>query len=209
MNIVRVALLNDFDIVVTGMKTLLSRYPDRVKVVDTGSGGWPNSAVDIALFDTFAHPHNEFADARELKAHPLIDKVVMYTWALDDAAVKRARKVGASGCVGKTLPIEDLVNALERIESGTQEFTLETDTEMGSSTPGAWPGQQFGLTQREAEVLALIVQGWSNAEIANHCVLSINSVKTYIRSCYRRICVTTRAQAVAWGMGHGFVPEAS
>ena len=70
-----------------------------------------------------------------------------------------------------------------------------------------WPGREWGLTEREAEVLALITQGLSNQEIAERSYLSINSVKTYIRTAYRKIGVTRRSQAVVWGMKHGFEPD--
>ena len=66
---------------------------------------------------------------------------------------------------------------------------------------------QSPLSAREAQVVALIVQGLSNAEIAATAFLSINSVKTYIRTAYRKIGVTRRAQAVVWGMTHGFAPD--
>ena len=72
---------------------------------------------------------------------------------------------------------------------------------------GQWPGRDHGLTAREAEVLALITQGLSNQEIADRTYLTINSVKTYIRTAYRKIGVTRRAQAVGWGMRHGFEPD--
>ena len=58
-------------------------------------------------------------------------------------------------------------------------------------------------------MLALITQGLSNQEIAERSYLAINSVKTYIRTAYRKIDVTRRAQAVAWGMRHGFEPDRS
>lgn len=61
----------------------------------------------------------------------------------------------------------------------------------------------FGLSDREEEVLALIVAGLSNREIAERAYISINSVKTYIRSAYRKIGVTSRSQAVAWGLRNG------
>ena len=60
---------------------------------------------------------------------------------------------------------------------------------------------------REAEILALITQGLSNAEVADRTHLSINSVKTYIRSAYRRIGVRSRTEAVLWGVEHGFRPD--
>ena len=58
-------------------------------------------------------------------------------------------------------------------------------------------------------MLALIAQGLSNQEIADRAYLSINSIKTFIRSCYRKIGVTRRTQAVLWATNHGFVPYPS
>ena len=63
------------------------------------------------------------------------------------------------------------------------------------------------MTDRESEVLALITQGKSNAELAELMFISINTVKSYIRSAYRKIGVTNRTQAVLWGTDHGFRPD--
>ena len=60
------------------------------------------------------------------------------------------------------------------------------------------------LSTREAEVLDLICCGMSNLEIAEQLFVSVNSVKTYVRQIYQKIGVARRAQAVAWGLGHGF-----
>jgi len=68
-------------------------------------------------------------------------------------------------------------------------------------------GREHGLTLRESQVLALITDGLTNLEIAEATYLSINSVKTYIRTAYRKIGVNRRAQAVAWGMTHGYAPS--
>ena len=72
-----------------------------------------------------------------------------------------------------------------------------------------WPGAQFGLSEREAEVVGLLAQGLSNQEIAQRCYLSINSVKTYIRSAYRKMGVKSRTRAVLWAIDHGLRPPAS
>ncbi len=96
--------------------------------------------------------------------------------------------------------------AIERIHSG--ETLLPTGG--GTATPrpeSEWPGKEHGLTAREAEIIALITQGLSNQEIAERSYLSINSVKTYIRTAYRKIGVERRAQAVLWGIKHGFEPD--
>jgi DNA-binding CsgD family transcriptional regulator len=60
------------------------------------------------------------------------------------------------------------------------------------------------LSPRERDMVRLIVAGMSNQEIADTLYLSINSVKTYIRSAYRKIGAVSRAPAVAWGIQHGF-----
>ncbi|MDF1606229.1 response regulator transcription factor [Nocardioides sp. YIM 152315] len=62
------------------------------------------------------------------------------------------------------------------------------------------------LSEREEQVLALIAQGLTNQEIADRVFISINSVKTYIRSAYRKIGVSSRSQAVAWGLRKGVLP---
>jgi phosphoenolpyruvate carboxylase len=83
-------------------------------------------------------------------------------------------------------------------------------TEQGEGiNQGDWPGREHALSAREAEVLALIAQGLSNQEIADRAFLSINSVKTYIRSAYRKIGVERRTQAVLWATQNGFVPTRS
>ena len=65
-------------------------------------------------------------------------------------------------------------------------------------------GQDVGLSPRESSVLGLVTRGFSNQDIADELYLSINSVKTYIRSAYRKIDVSTRSQAVAWAIQAGF-----
>ena len=70
-----------------------------------------------------------------------------------------------------------------------------------------WPGRTEGLTDREAEIIALITQGKSNAEIAELMFLSMNTIKSYIRSSYRKIGLASRTQAVLWGIENGFQLE--
>lgn len=67
-----------------------------------------------------------------------------------------------------------------------------------------WAGRPEGLTGRESEILGLVVCAMSNREIAGHLDLSVNSVKSYIRSAYRKVGVSSRSQAVFWALEHGF-----
>ena len=63
------------------------------------------------------------------------------------------------------------------------------------------------LTERERDVLELITNGYSNEQISRMLYLSINSVKTYVRSGYRKIGAETRSHAVIWGVRHGLLRE--
>ena len=70
-----------------------------------------------------------------------------------------------------------------------------------------WPGRGEGLSDRASEILALITQGKSNAEVATLTYLSPNTVKSYIRHIYRKINVDSRTKAVLWGIDHDFTPD--
>ena len=113
---------------------------------------------------------------------------------------------GASGYLSKTLPAQALVAAIESIHGG--EVVISPDPGKARIDVGLeWPGKPEGLSNRESEILALITQGKPNSEIARLTYLSPNTIKTYIRSAYRKIGVRSRTQAVLWGIEHGFRPD--
>jgi DNA-binding NarL/FixJ family response regulator len=202
---VSVALVDDYEVVVRGLAAMLRAYQSRVHVVELDLNRPVGEPVDIALYDTFAAPQGDQEQVRELAADPRVGKAVVYSWNLDEELVRGAMANGAQGYISKGLPARELVDALEAIHAGADR--VYTASDRAAIVAGDWPGREEGLTQREAEVLALITQGLSNAEIADRAHLSINSVKTYIRSCYRRIGVDSRTQAVLWGIEHGFRPD--
>ena len=142
-----------------------------------------------------------------LSRNDSVDKVVLYTWAFAPEFITRALQSGAAGVLSKTLTGPALVAALEQIHSGQRVISPPPgsvkDIEPNNSKGSDWPGRSAGLTQREAEMLTLICRGHTNAEIAASAFLSPNSVKSYIRSAYRKVGVERRSQAVAWGIAHG------
>ncbi|MEO6943666.1 MAG: response regulator transcription factor [Lacisediminihabitans sp.] len=206
MDPIRVALIDDYEVVVRGVAEMLRSYHNRIRVVELDANKQVRDRVDIALYDTFAATRGDQAEIRELVSNPLIGVVAVYSWDLEPAHVEATLANGVGGYISKGLPASRLVAALETIyANGARIHTGRKDTP--TIVAGDWPGREEGLTEREAEVLALITQGLSNAEIAERAHLSINSIKTYIRSCYRRIEVNSRTNAVLWGIEHGFRPD--
>lgn len=198
---VRVSVINDFDVVVAGVRGLLAPYPDRVQVVDTQLQEAPDVAVDVALFDTFAAPLDWQVRLSELATDPRVRAIAVYTFMTDPRAVEGSFDAGAGGFLAKSLPATELVAGIEAIAAGHR--VVDLGARDGTVTGDHWPAEDVGLTPRESEMLSLIVRGYSNEEIARSRYLSPNTVKSYIREAYRKIGVTTRAQAVAWGMRHG------
>ena len=111
-----------------------------------------------------------------------------------------------SGYLSKALPARELVAALCAVHAG--QVVVSPSPARSRPTNGLdWPGRSEGLTDRESEVLALITQGLSNADVARLTYLSPNTVRSYIRSIYRKIGVDSRTQAVLWGIRRGCAPD--
>lgn len=202
---VRVTVVNDYLVVVAGVNALLAPYSDRIEVVErhtVTSGAVP---VDVALYDTFGAPMGKYARLASLLDDPLIGAVAVYSFAADHRAVSDSLETGAHGFLSKSLPAAELVDGIEQIAAGQPVTKLGPGLSMMGS--GQWPAKEHGLSPREAEIIGLIVQGLSNHDVATRYYLSPNTIKTYIRSAYRKMGVTTRAQAVAWGIEHGLKPD--
>lgn len=206
---VRVAVVNDHELVVRGLAAMLEPYAERVVVVELDSVLPVESSVDIALYDAFSMPRLGDGGDDWISGGARVDRTVLYTWVVDDGVVAQAQDLGASGVIPKSVGAAELVSVLERVRAGEEAFDLRTTGEAdGEETfAGGWPGKAQGLTPRQSEIIALITEGLGNQEIARRTYLSINSVKSYIRAAYRTMGVTSRSQAVLWGIDHGFTRD--
>jgi two-component system, NarL family, response regulator LiaR len=200
----RIAIVDDYAVVVAGVASFLEA--ERIDVVETGATTPVITDVDIILFDTFGQIQGEGIDLEDFVRDSAGAKVVIYSWNLKPDLIEQALAGGASGYLSKVLTGPAIVAALERIMSG-EIVVLAGDFESSADGAGDWPGRRAGLSPREAEILALITQGLSNQAIADRAYLSINSVKTYIRSAYRKIGVASRTQALMWAIDNGFKPD--
>lgn len=275
--VIRLAIVNDYEVIVHGLRAMLEPFAGRVEVVELDSQLPVVQQVDVALYDTFGQSQGDGRDVREMVGQDNIAKVAVYSWNLSRDLVEATLDQGVHGYLGKSLAAEELIAALEALHEGETVVRPEptepgggrvsgsgdaatgvgpqadtaADPESGSAVDpaavdpaavhpaavepaadpgpdseadpavgadddpnegdsrvvGPWPGQQAGLTAREAEVLTLIALGMTNIQIAEQAHLSINSVKSYIRNAYRKIEVTNRAQAVLWGVENGLRPD--
>ena len=195
-DVVNIALANDFEIVVLGLARLLEPFDDRVRVADVVVRGEPvGEPVEVALFDVFGHADVGFSDLSALLEDDKIAHVAVFTWQLDPATVQRGFDLGVSGYLAKNLTADELVEGIERIAAGERVVSGHPSADHHSSGRD-WPGRAQGLSERESEILILIAEGHTNAEIAAALHLSGNTIKTHVRSAYRRLGVERRSQAV-------------
>jgi DNA-binding NarL/FixJ family response regulator len=198
---VRVTLAHECELVTVGFAGLLAPYAHRVQVLPS-PGGVPARGADLTLHDTLAGVQAlPLAVVRSVAHDGLL---VAWTWNARPELVELALGNGVSGVLSKALPAARLVAALESIHRGRPVVDLGTDQPAASSGHSTAHSSET-LTPRAAQVIAMITQGLDNQTIAERASISINSLKSYIRSAYRKMGVTSRSQAVLWGVRHGYL----
>jgi DNA-binding NarL/FixJ family response regulator len=199
-------VVDDYDVVLLGVAQMLDPYRDRVLIVELDTNEPVADSVDIVLYDSFAQPESDHNEISVLINNPRARRVVVYTWNFHPDLIRNALRQGVHGYLSKTLAARDLVAALEAVHTG-QTVVSDPPPRPRSANGLNWPGRGEGLTDRESEILALITQGKSNTDVATLTCLSPNTVKSYIRTIYRKINAGSRTQSVLWGVRNGFTPD--
>ena len=180
------------------LETSSASFDIHVPGADDGDIG----PVDVLLVD----PDSDGAEPPSVSELTLAygaRHVVVHSWDSTPRAVQASLRRGASGHLDKRLDAATLAGALRRVADGEQVVAV-CDQEQVDSPDVATLAELHHLSVREAEILRLISHGLSNQDIAEKAYLSINTVKSYIRSAYRRMGVESRSQAILWAIDRGF-----
>jgi len=188
----RVALVNDFEVIVRGLAEMLRPFGDRVVVVELDVGNSPEHRVDIALFDTYGQPRGGVDRVRLLATEPGIGAVVAYTFSLAPGQLDAILAAGARGVLSKSCSGDALVDMLLAIDAGE----TRVSSEFRRPHDRSWPGYDFGLTVRESEVAAFLSMGLSNQAIADALFVSEHTVKSHLKSIFQKTGASTRTEAV-------------
>jgi DNA-binding NarL/FixJ family response regulator len=196
---VRVAAVNDYQLVVEGVASLLRRYPDRLHVCDRIVIGEPitGGPIDVALYDTYGRVGLAEAVLRKLVAHPDVDRVAIFSLDIRQELIEDARAAGASGFLSKSLSGGEIANALVRIASGDYVEALGRAPEPAYEYLD-WPGKRDGLSERESQVLVLCAHGLTNREIAAALYVGQETVKTHLRNVFAKLGLRNRVEAAAY-----------
>ena len=193
----RVGLVQECELVRAGLTQMMSEFAGRVTVLPSSTT--PAEKADVALVDPFTRrTDGDGVAPTTVTRPPGTSRVAVFTWECRDGFVERAMLGGADGYLSKSLPASELVAAVEKVHAGERIVALDLPTRVEPPTP-----REIGLTPRESHVVALIAAGAPNKEIARRLGLSMNTVKSHIRTAYRAMGVTSRTQAVLWAVEHG------
>ena len=187
-------------VVAAGLRTILEQAEGPLEItVDTPAAG---HEPDIVLYDVIKLNDGDGSDLEHL-LKDTVSTVIAIDRTLKPELGTRAKERGVEWAITLDIAPEDLAAVIQDAASGR----LDESNVAQEWDPTEFLGAADGLSPRESGVLQLVVLGLSNQAIADTLFLSINSVKTYIRSAYRKIGVTTRAQAIVWAIQHGFPTE--
>jgi DNA-binding NarL/FixJ family response regulator len=213
---IRVVLVDDHEIVLQGLKAILARHVGDVRVVgeavDMAAAQRVVEALDpdVVLSDVRLRGASGLDLCRQLLERDPSRRVVLLSAYDDEQYLFQALRAGAVGYLLKRVSGAELVAHLERVVEGE---TVVDPTMAGRAAASAarlqrgefWAGAHVGLTHRESEVLVLAVAGLSNRAIAGRLVLGEETVKSHLRSIYRKLEVNDRAGAVAVALREGIV----
>jgi DNA-binding NarL/FixJ family response regulator len=215
---VRVLLADDQRLVRESLATLLNLL-DGIELVASASDGDEAIALsaehhpDVVLMDLRMPRLDGIEATRRLREHQPGVRVIALTTFADDESVLGALRAGARGYLTKDASSEDIHAAIVTVAAGdaaldpaVQHHVVAAladggrEPEKGAAAPAVLPDD---ITPREAEVLALIAQGLSNAEIAEHLYVSPTTVKSHINHLFAKAGLRDRAQAVTYAYRTG------
>lgn len=212
---IRVLIVDDQDLVRAGLRGILrSRYGFDV-VGECADGGEVPDAVarltpDIVLMDVRMPKVDGVTATAVLRKDPDSPPVLVLTTFDDDESLAAALRAGAAGFLLKGVPAEDLQRAVRAVAGGGAWLDPAVTgrvltTYRAAPQPAAADDRLATLTTREREVLALIGQGRTNAEIAAEFVLGEGTVKTHVNHVFTKLHLRDRAAAVVFAFDCGLV----
>jgi len=207
--IVRVMLVDDHNVVRSGLATFLRAYED-LELVAEAKNGWEavrlchEKQPDVILMDLMM-PEMDGIEATKaiLAEYPGI-KIIAMTSFEDEQLVQGVLAAGAISYLLKNITSDELAKAIRDAVSGRSTLSPEAAKVLIQATR---PSKQplFDLTEREQDVLNLVVQGQSNQQIADSLVISLATVKAHISNILSKLQVSSRAEAISYAVKHKLV----
>ncbi len=206
---IRVMVVDDHTVVRSGLAAFLLTYDELELVAEAGSGEEAirkcvELAPDVVLMDLMMPGMNGAEATRAIRQKCPDTKVIALTSFKEDDLMQKTLQAGAIGYLFKNVSADELVTAIRNAREGKP--TLAPEAAQALIHAVTQPQQVgFDLTEREREVLVLMVKGQNNPQIADHLVISRSTVKFHVSSILSKLGVSSRTEAVALALQHHLV----
>lgn len=215
---IKVLLIEDHAMVRMGLQVCLSQS-DKVELIGEAEDGLKGMDMakrlvpDVILMD-IGLPYVDGIEAtRKLKEGNILSKILIFTSRDSEDDIFAAFQAGADGYIMKGASQEQTISAICAVNDGVAwldpsiaKLVLGSIQKITSPEEGKSMAKNvYGLTERELEVLALIVEGLTNPEIADRLVISRSTAKTHVHSILQKLCIADRTKAAVFAMKEGLV----
>ncbi|MDZ5471608.1 response regulator transcription factor [Bacillus sp. 31A1R] len=212
---IKILLCDDHSVVRMGLKMLLNNHPE-MEVIGEASEG--NEGIQKALelkpnvvVMDLSMPHGKDGLSATSELKKLMPEVVILILTMhdDEEYLFRAIQAGASGCILKSAPHDELIGAIHTVANGNAYLhPSATKRLMEEYIVGVKQGDTDSfnlLSDREREVLTLIAKGYSNKEIAEQLVISVKTVETHKGNLMEKLQMKTRPELVTYALKKGLL----
>lgn len=206
---IRVMIVDDHAIVRQGLAGFLNVFKDMHLVADIENadevlGACAEYSPDVILMDMVLPDSNGVELTAQVKAHFPSIQILILSSFVEENMVHDALEAGAVGYLLKNASIHEMAAAIRSVYAGETALSqVATQALIRATRRPRSP--DFELTERERDMLALLVQGYSNPQIAEHLTLSLSTVKFHVSNVLSKLSVESRTEAVAFALQHGLV----
>lgn len=204
----RVLIVDDDALIRDGLKILIGMEDD-FDVIGTAANGQEafemcqKDRPDLVLMDIRMPVMDGVQGTQLIKRHFQNMKVVLLTTFKDDEYIKEAVKSGAEGYILKNQPSDSIIESLRTVGKGNTVFEKEVaQTLSGLLKEDKRSPSSLGLNPRELEVMALVADGFSNKEMAEHLFLSEGTVRNYVTTLLEKLQLRDRTQLAIFYLKH-------
>jgi DNA-binding NarL/FixJ family response regulator len=210
----RILIADDHPLFRDGLRRLLESEAG-FEVVGEGADGEEilavarNTSADLLLLDLSMPRRGGMEVLRELAAANIPLRTLLLTAAIDKSQIVQALKLGAYGVILKESTTQQLFESIRAVMAGQFWIGRESVSDVvralrGLSAPaaGGETPKDFGLTRRELEIVAMIIAGYSNPDIAQRCSISEQTVKHHVSNIFNKLGVSNRLELALFAVNH-------
>ena len=201
---IKVMIVDDHPLVRVGMATVVNQQPDMTIAAEADGGAralelFRAHQPDVVLMDMRLRGDSGARVTSQIRAEFPHARVLVISNYDGDEDIHQALAAGAMGYLFKSIVEDELVDAIREVNAGRRYLPKGVAERLGENKAG------MHLTRREDEILELLGKGLGNRELGQVLGVSEDTIKTHLKSLFRKLDVSDRAEAVREGLRRGFI----